>query len=192
MSGGPHRSAAAFGGIRSRIRLRARSDPAHWSPVARPARTAERPRAGGPERLLRRRRVRPGRRPPDPGRGDGRSRACSGPRPSPPPPRTSTAPSPPRSSASRWPASPWAGSASRPWPASSSRCSRSCPTPWRGRSPRTRVAIAIAFALITFMHVVFGELIPKTVALQTPDRTSLWVARPLNVFARLTRPAHRG
>jgi CBS domain containing-hemolysin-like protein len=49
-------------------------------------------------------------------------------------------------------------------------------------------AVAIAFLLITFMHVVFGELIPKTLALQTPDRIALWVAGPLNVFTRLTRP----
>ncbi len=50
------------------------------------------------------------------------------------------------------------------------------------------IAFALAFGLITFMHVVFGELIPKTLALQTPDRTSLWVAAPLNLFVRLTRP----
>ena len=49
-------------------------------------------------------------------------------------------------------------------------------------------ATAIAFCLITFMHVVFGELIPKTLALQSPDRTALWLAAPLVVFARLTRP----
>lgn len=50
------------------------------------------------------------------------------------------------------------------------------------------VASFIAFGLITFMHVVFGELIPKSVALQESEQTSLWVARPLNVFAKLTRP----
>jgi CBS domain containing-hemolysin-like protein len=49
-------------------------------------------------------------------------------------------------------------------------------------------ATVMAFLLITFMHVVFGELVPKTVALQMPDRTALWLARPVNVFARLTRP----
>src|SRR5262249_44660485 len=49
-------------------------------------------------------------------------------------------------------------------------------------------AVAIAFALITYMHVVFGELIPKTLALQAPDHTSLWVAAPLNVFTRMSRP----
>jgi len=49
-------------------------------------------------------------------------------------------------------------------------------------------ATATAFLLITFMHVVFGELIPKTLALQTPAKTALWISRPLLVFARLTRP----
>src|SRR5205085_466559 len=36
-------------------------------------------------------------------------------------------------------------------------------------------ATAIAFVVITFMHVVFGELIPKNLALQAPDRTALWL-----------------
>jgi CBS domain containing-hemolysin-like protein len=50
------------------------------------------------------------------------------------------------------------------------------------------VAAALAFILIAFMHVVFGELIPKALAIQTADRASLWLAGPLDVFARLTRP----
>jgi CBS domain containing-hemolysin-like protein len=50
------------------------------------------------------------------------------------------------------------------------------------------VAFATAFVLVTFMHVVFGELIPKTLALQSPDRSALWLARPLRVFTQLTRP----
>jgi CBS domain containing-hemolysin-like protein len=58
---------------------------------------------------------------------------------------------------------------------------------WEGVASRT-VSWTIAFFLITFMHVVFGELIPKTMALQSPDRTALWVARPLNAFAWITRP----
>lgn len=36
----------------------------------------------------------------------------------------------------------------------------------------------ISFALITFLHVVMGELMPKSIALQFPERTALWVARP--------------
>lgn len=58
---------------------------------------------------------------------------------------------------------------------------------WRGVAAHS-VATALAFTIITFMHVVFGELIPKTMALQVPDVTALWVARPLIVFASLTRP----
>ncbi len=53
---------------------------------------------------------------------------------------------------------------------------------------RHALAIAIAFSIVTFMHVVFGELMPKAVALQTPDTTALWVSPPLNLFARVTRP----
>jgi CBS domain containing-hemolysin-like protein len=49
-------------------------------------------------------------------------------------------------------------------------------------------AVLIAFLLITFLHVTFGELVPKNVALQATDRTVLWLAAPLLVFARLTRP----
>jgi putative hemolysin len=58
---------------------------------------------------------------------------------------------------------------------------------WVGAAAHT-LAVGVAFFLITFLHVVFGELIPKTVALQTPDRAALWVAGPLLAFARLSRP----
>jgi CBS domain containing-hemolysin-like protein len=44
------------------------------------------------------------------------------------------------------------------------------------------VAVVVAFAFITALHIVFGELAPKTVALQHPERVSLFVARPLEVF----------
>jgi putative hemolysin len=58
---------------------------------------------------------------------------------------------------------------------------------WRGTATHS-AATVLAFLLITFLHVVFGELIPKTLALQTPDRTALWLARFLNYFAAATRP----
>jgi len=64
---------------------------------------------------------------------------------------------------------------------------RLLPEPWVDAAAHS-AAVGVAFFLITFLHVVFGELIPKTLALEGPDRTSLWVARPLNVFARLSRP----
>src|SRR5438874_3677027 len=50
------------------------------------------------------------------------------------------------------------------------------------------VATVVAFLLITFMHVTFGELIPKNLALQAPDRMALWLGTPLLMFARITRP----
>jgi CBS domain containing-hemolysin-like protein len=53
---------------------------------------------------------------------------------------------------------------------------------------RHSIAGTLAFLMLTFMHVVFGELIPKTLSLQTPDRFALWLATPLNIFVKLTRP----
>jgi putative hemolysin len=50
------------------------------------------------------------------------------------------------------------------------------------------LAGGLAFCLITFTHIVFGELIPKTMALQSPDKTALWIARPFEIFLKLTRP----
>jgi CBS domain containing-hemolysin-like protein len=61
------------------------------------------------------------------------------------------------------------------------------PASWRGVATHS-VAAALAFLLITYLHVVFGELIPKAVALERSDRTALWLSSSLNVFARLTRP----
>lgn len=50
------------------------------------------------------------------------------------------------------------------------------------------IAIAISFVLITFMHVVFGELMPKSIALQYPEKTTLIVTRPLVFTAKLFTP----
>ena len=41
----------------------------------------------------------------------------------------------------------------------------------------------LAFAITTYMHVVIGEFAPKSVALQYPASTSLWIAKPLHWFA---------
>lgn len=40
------------------------------------------------------------------------------------------------------------------------------------------LSAGLSFAIITFLHVVVGELAPKSIALQNPERTSLFVARP--------------
>jgi CBS domain containing-hemolysin-like protein len=50
------------------------------------------------------------------------------------------------------------------------------------------IAIAIAFGLITFMHVILGELVPKSLALQRAEQVALAVAAPMEVFLTLTRP----
>ncbi|MFZ6027037.1 MAG: hemolysin family protein [Chloroflexota bacterium] len=50
------------------------------------------------------------------------------------------------------------------------------------------ISAGIAFSLITFLHVVVGELAPKSIALQDPERTSLFVARPTLWTERLFKP----
>ncbi len=51
------------------------------------------------------------------------------------------------------------------------------------------IATAGAFAVITVFHIVLGELVPKSVALQRPEPTALWVVRPLGWFLTVFRPA---
>jgi CBS domain containing-hemolysin-like protein len=51
------------------------------------------------------------------------------------------------------------------------------------------VAGTIAFAMITFLHIVLGELAPKSLALLYPEEVSLWTAGPLIIFSRLFTPA---
>ena len=51
------------------------------------------------------------------------------------------------------------------------------------------VATIIAFSVITFLHVILGELAPKAIALERPDMVSLWVAQPLLWFSAVMRPA---
>jgi len=50
-------------------------------------------------------------------------------------------------------------------------------------------AVAIAFLVITYLHIVLGELAPKTVALLRPEAVSRYVAGPLLAFNRIMRPA---
>jgi CBS domain containing-hemolysin-like protein len=61
------------------------------------------------------------------------------------------------------------------------------PDAWGLAATHTAATIT-AFILITFLHVVFGELVPKNLALLAPDRTALWLVFPLVMFTRLTRP----
>ncbi|MEE8391210.1 MAG: DUF21 domain-containing protein [Anaerolineae bacterium] len=51
------------------------------------------------------------------------------------------------------------------------------------------IAGTVAFIIITFLHVVVGELAPKSIALQRPERTALAVARPTEIVVLIFRPA---
>src|SRR5216684_4974955 len=50
------------------------------------------------------------------------------------------------------------------------------------------IAFAIAFTLITYLHVILGELVPKTLALQRAEQIALAVAAPMEAFLTITRP----
>ena len=50
------------------------------------------------------------------------------------------------------------------------------------------IAITLAFTLITCLHVILGELVPKTLALQRSEQVALAVAAPMDVFLTITRP----
>ncbi|NQU10593.1 HlyC/CorC family transporter, partial [bacterium] len=50
------------------------------------------------------------------------------------------------------------------------------------------ISYAVAFAVITFLHIVIGELAPKSLAIQRPRVVALWTAAPLVVFYYLFLP----
>lgn len=50
------------------------------------------------------------------------------------------------------------------------------------------ITFGVAFSVITFLHIVFGELAPKSLAIQRPRGVSLWVSTPLLVFYYLFFP----
>lgn len=50
------------------------------------------------------------------------------------------------------------------------------------------VSVSIAFALITFFHVVIGELIPKSIALEFTEKTALVVAKPMQIITFIFNP----
>jgi putative hemolysin len=52
----------------------------------------------------------------------------------------------------------------------------------------TSVAISIAFAFVTYLHVTLGELVPKAIALTKNETTALWVALPVEAFYVITYP----
>jgi len=64
---------------------------------------------------------------------------------------------------------------------------------WIGSIPHATlyahaVAVAVAFVMITSLHVILGELVPKSLALQRAESVALAVAAPMDVFLTVTAP----
>jgi CBS domain containing-hemolysin-like protein len=47
------------------------------------------------------------------------------------------------------------------------------------------VAFTISYLIVSFLHILVGELVPKSAAIRLTDQASLWTARPLQVFRYL-------
>jgi CBS domain containing-hemolysin-like protein len=60
---------------------------------------------------------------------------------------------------------------------------------WLAVAGSHAIAVAIAFVIITALHIVLGELAPKSLALQHSEGTALWVIRPIGLFLFFFRPA---
>jgi CBS domain containing-hemolysin-like protein len=46
------------------------------------------------------------------------------------------------------------------------------------------IAVAVSFAIITALHIVLGELAPKTIALERSEATAMWVVKPTELFMK--------
>lgn len=68
--------------------------------------------------------------------------------------------------------------------------------PWFSLLPHARLyggvlSAVLAFCLITYLEILFGELVPKSLALRQGEKIALAMAGPIHVFMRLTRPVVR-
>ncbi|MDY3547222.1 hemolysin family protein [Riemerella anatipestifer] len=52
----------------------------------------------------------------------------------------------------------------------------------------TTVSLVLSFLIITVMHIVFGELVPKSIAIRKSEETTLFIAAPLKLFYNIFRP----
>lgn len=69
--------------------------------------------------------------------------------------------------------------------------------PWISVFPHARLyagalSAALAFSVITYFEVLFGELVPKSLALRRGEKMALAIAAPMDLFMRITRPIVRG
>lgn len=61
------------------------------------------------------------------------------------------------------------------------------PEQWLGIT-RTAFVAGFAYFIMTALHVIVGELMPKSIALQKAERTALWIGRPMTFFAVIFSP----
>jgi len=63
--------------------------------------------------------------------------------------------------------------------------------PFTGNNPQLfhSIALTVSFLVITILHIVLGELAPKSVAIRKPEGTALAISLPLFYFYKLTYPA---
>ena len=52
----------------------------------------------------------------------------------------------------------------------------------------TTISVVISFLLITIMHIVFGELIPKSIAIRKSESTTMFISMPLRAFYIVFKP----
>ncbi len=52
----------------------------------------------------------------------------------------------------------------------------------------TTISVIISFTIITIMHIVFGELVPKSIAIRKSEATTMFIATPLMFFYNIFRP----
>lgn len=52
----------------------------------------------------------------------------------------------------------------------------------------TTISVIFSFLIITIMHIVFGELIPKSIAIRKSEATTFFIAAPLRIFYNIFRP----
>ncbi|PIE49999.1 MAG: hemolysin [Flavobacteriales bacterium] len=57
-----------------------------------------------------------------------------------------------------------------------------------GETTLTTISVVCSFLIITIMHIVFGELVPKSIAIRKPESTTLFISPPLRLFYNVFRP----
>jgi CBS domain containing-hemolysin-like protein len=60
--------------------------------------------------------------------------------------------------------------------------------PYLAATTTHTIAVAISFAVITAVEIIFGELVPKWIALERSEKTAILVVKPLEIFMRVFWP----